>query len=198
MLTSEHGAAPVRYNPLNYIVEEARHENIATLPNNDEQLLRWYPPANSWELLASADEARNFIRQKQRHLESLSALGRIAIPAHSDFIGANPAGSGDVVVYSLVDRVPNLQPLIKQAEIRQVHTALLKYFAWAIGTDEPAFVLDFFKLDQFHTNPHAINGEPSITMVDIDPYLVDNNTAHQARAREGLREIKLIADVAPI
>lgn len=197
MSSPERAVAPFSYDPTVAIITEARHDNIAALPNTDEQVLRWYPPNNSWEMFTSADEALNFIRQRRLHLGMLNSLGRIAIPIseHSDVVGLDPEFHCNIVIYSTVDHLLDLRPLTARTDIRHVHSTLLKYFTWATSTQEPAFVLDFFKLDQFHHNPYAAAGEPAITMVDIDPYFVPTSETNQARAREALRKIKLRADV---
>jgi hypothetical protein len=105
----------------------------------------------------------------------------------------DPEWENEIVVYTFVNRIAELQPVTKKADIQHIHGTLFKYFGWIHDTKEPAIMFDFFKLDQFAINPNGYDGSPEITMVDLDPYIYDNTSATQATAREGLRQIQIIA-----
>ena len=198
MAHHEQSKAPLRFDPRERIIERARHDNIAALPNTDEKLLRWYPYNNGWDMIHSVTEAKNRVKQRDRHLDMLSELGSIAIPKHTNFIGVDPVWEDEIVVYTFVDRIADLQPVIKKADIQHIYGTLLKYFSWVHDTEEPAIIFDFFKLDQFSINPNGPEGSPEITMFDLDPYIDDNTPANQATAREGLRQIQIIGQATTV
>jgi hypothetical protein len=202
MSSPDRPRAPLGFDPTQHLTSFNRHGTVSHIPQagegrSDDYFLRWFPHGDVWIYFQTAAEAEQHIVAKRRHLEALHRLGNVAIPRHVDFIGLDPAAEREIVIYSFVENVRGLRPILTKPEVGLVHSALSKYLSWTQEEDEPLLMSDSFRIDQFNMrqpNP-ALAGE--FYLPDIDAFLVDRTTEVQDKVENNLRAIQQRYEALP-
>lgn len=202
MSSPDQPRAPLSFDPTSHLTEFNRHGTVSYVPQergeySDDYFLRWFPHGGVWTCLQSAAEAEALIADKRRHLDALQRLGNVAIPQHVDFVGLDPKYQSEIVIYSRVENIHGLRPILTKPEVGLVYSALSKYLSWACDAQEPLLMSDLFYTRQFGIRqPHPPTpGE--FYMPDIDAFLTDNTPEVQDKVTERLLDIRRQYDALP-
>lgn len=173
---------PLDFNPLDNILSEAHHPNIATIPGSDDFLVRWYPFTQAEAAPVNADQLEARLRRTEDHLSALASHG-VGLPERSHFIGRNPAGGFDKVVFTVVERLEGrkLEPKLDRhhAQAARAARAVLCLCSDALQNEEPDFPYELAYAHQYTVTPGTTSVRPNVVVHDIESRLEDCPTDKQ-------------------
>lgn len=165
---------PLDFNPLENLLPDAHHPNIATIPGSDEFLVRWYPFTQGEAAGADAARLEARMRRTEDHLAALASYG-VGLPNRSHFIGRNPAGGFDDVIFTVVERLEGrkLEPTLDEhhAQAARAARAVLCLCSDALAHASPDFPYELAYAHQYTVTPAPTSDRPRVVVHDIEPRL---------------------------
>lgn len=193
---------PLDFDPLDHLLPDAHHPNIATIPGSDDFLLRWYPFTKGEAAGAGADRLEARLRRTEDHLATLASHG-IGLPDRSHFIGRNPAGGFDKVILTVVERLEGrqLDPKLDQhrSQATRAAAAMLSLCGDVLKNGGTDFPYELSHAHQYTVTSVATPKRPDVVVHDIEPRLEPCPTDAQMAVlvHQSLDRIALWAPTTP-
>jgi hypothetical protein len=165
---------PLDFDPLEHLLPEAHHPNIATIPGSDDFLVRWYPFSKGEAAAADATKLEARLRRTEEHLASLASHG-VGLPERSHFIGRNPAGGFGDVILTVVERLEGrkLEPKLDRHHepAARAARAVLGLCRDTLKNGDPDFPYELAYAHQYTVTPGVNPNRPNVVVHDIEARL---------------------------